>query len=179
MPTPERTTLVEIVRAARGILESQGLPRLTMQAVADSVGVRAPSLYKRVAGRDALIGLAADATAGELADRLEAVEGGIAELAREFRNFALANPEGYSLLFAIGPEATRPLRATLERATVPLLRECERRVGGDHALDAARMLTAWVTGFVSMELAGAFRLGGDIPTGFEYGIERLEIALLR
>ncbi|MDF2575814.1 MAG: TetR family transcriptional regulator, partial [Agromyces sp.] len=47
MPTPERTTLAEIVRAGRDQLESGGPDGLTMQAVALRVGVRAPSLYKR------------------------------------------------------------------------------------------------------------------------------------
>lgn len=176
VPTPDRTTLDDIVRAARDILEAEGLPRLTMQAVAERVGVRAPSLYKRVAGRDALIGLTADATAADLADRLETVDGGLVALAHAFRQFALGHPEGYSLLFAIGPEPTRPLAATLERVTAPVLRECERLVGGGRALDAARTLTAWITGFVGMELAGAFRLGGDIGQAFDYGIDRLHAA---
>ena len=43
-------------------------------------------------------------------------------------------------------------------------------MGADHALDAARLLTAWATGFVTMELAGAFRLGGDLDDAYDYGI---------
>ena len=54
MPTPERTSTEEIVAAGREILEIAGPSGLTMQAVADRVGVRAPSLYKRVRDRDAL-----------------------------------------------------------------------------------------------------------------------------
>ena len=57
MPTPERTTLDEIVAAARDLLEDGGPARVTMQAVAQRVGVRAPSLYKRVRDRDALLTL--------------------------------------------------------------------------------------------------------------------------
>ena len=38
MPTPDRTSLDEIVDAARDILEHDGLAGLTMQAVAQRVG---------------------------------------------------------------------------------------------------------------------------------------------
>ena len=65
MPTPDRTSLGEIVEAGRELLERDGLDGLTMQAVATRVGVRAPSLYKRVSNRDALVALVADATLRE------------------------------------------------------------------------------------------------------------------
>jgi hypothetical protein len=47
----------------------------------------------------------------------------------------------------------------------------------DHVLDAARTIVAWSSGFVSMELAGAFRLGGDVDAAFRYGIDRLADAI--
>jgi hypothetical protein len=50
-------------------------------------------------------------------------------------------------------------------------------VGDADALMAARMLVAWAQGFVSMELAGAFRLGGDVDAAFDYGLERLTASL--
>jgi hypothetical protein len=50
-------------------------------------------------------------------------------------------------------------------------------VGEEAALEAARLLTAWATGFIQMELAGAFRLGGDVDRAFEYGLVRLRRAL--
>jgi hypothetical protein len=46
-------------------------------------------------------------------------------------------------------------------------------VGDEHALDAARLFTAWATGFLHMELAGAFRLGGDVDDAFDYGLRRI------
>ena len=35
------------------------------------------------------------------------------------------------------------------------------------------LFTAWATGFLQMELAGAFRLGGDVDEAFDYGLDRL------
>ena len=170
MPTPDRTSVTDIVAAARDILESEGLPGLTMAAVATRVGVRAPSLYKRVGSRDELIGLVADATVqglGDLLQQLTEQQAGdptaaLRELARGFRSFARQRPAGYSLIFALSPDAARPSLETLVRATDTLVAVTTPLVGQRHALDAARLITAWANGFLSMELSGAFRMGGDV-----------------
>ena len=38
-------------------------------------------------------------------------------------------------------------------------------------------MTAWLNGFVGMELSGAFRLGGEVDRAFEFGIASLTGAL--
>ncbi len=185
MPTPDRTSVNDIVAAARDILESGGLPGLTMAAVAARVGVRAPSLYKRVGSRDELIGLVADATVQDLGDLLQQLTeqqtgnptAALTELARGFRSFARQRPAGYNLIFALGPDAVRPRLETLTRATDILVAVTTPLVGQRHALDAARLITAWANGFLGMELSGAFRMGGDVDRAFEYGLERLIEAL--
>ena len=40
-----------------------------------------------------------------------------------------------------------------------------------YALEAGRTLVAWAHGFVSMELAGGFRLGGDLDAAYATGID--------
>lgn len=180
MPTPERTTLDEIVGAGCDLLESGGLDGLTMQAVAHRVGVRAPSLYKRVRNREALIALIAHATLRELGARVDAAAGdpdddprpAIRRVARAVRDFAHERPAGFRLVFTPGAEP-RLEAETLEASVAPVLRLASGLAGGEHALDAARTFTAWLTGFVSMELAGAFRLGGDVEGAFEFGLARL------
>lgn len=184
MPTPERTSLDEIVRAGRDLLESGGLEGLTMQAVAQRVGVRAPSLYKRVRNRDELVALIADATLRDLGARVDAAAVGLDDepraalrrIARAARDFARTRPAGFRLVFA--PGADLPLDAeSLAAAGAPVLRVAARLAGEERALDAARTFTAWANGFVSMELAGAFRLGGDVERAFEFGLDRLSDAL--
>ncbi|MGC4750006.1 TetR/AcrR family transcriptional regulator [Micromonospora sp. DT201] len=184
MPTPDRTSLDAIVRAGQDILESAGLSGLTMQAVADRVGVRAPSLYKRVRSRDDLVRLITEATVRDLGERLAAIGAGtdsrrdLAELARAFRAFAHARPRGYQLIFAPRPDRTGPSTEALTHAVEPVLQVAANLAGEAQALNAARTLTAWANGFISMELAGAFKLGGDIDQAYEFGIARLADALI-
>ena len=172
MPTPERTSLDAIVQAARDILEQEGLAALTMQSVAVRVGVRAPSLYKRVQGRDELLRLVAEATLTELAERLDSAGTGL-QLANAFRAFGHERPAAFQLVMA--PGAGIPV-ARLEfgvSASAAILRLAEGLAGADHALEAARTLTAWAVGFIGMELNGGFNLGGDVDDAWEFGVTRI------
>ncbi len=72
-----------------------------MQAVADRVGVRAPSLYKRVRDRDALHAAVATASIDALTARLEAAGDDVGALAHAYRGFAQEHPEGFRLMFTI------------------------------------------------------------------------------
>jgi AcrR family transcriptional regulator len=185
MPTPARTSLDEIVTVGRRLIEPAGLNGLTMQAVAAEVGIRAPSLYKHVANRDQLVKLIVDDAIDELAASLERVVDGqdpgadLAALARAFRSFARMYPGAYGLIFSSMPEKARPDPDRLAQASEAVMRATASLAGPGHALEAARTLTAWAHGFVSMELAGAFRLGGEIDRAFEFGVQCLGAALAR
>src|SRR5262245_65336991 len=114
MPTPPRTSLDEIVRAGREILDAEGLERLTMDRVAVAVGVRGPSLYKRVRDRGELIHLIANAAAEELCDLVEgaATTGDprkdLRAMVDVLRAFARSKPGSYGLLFDRLPDPWRP-----------------------------------------------------------------------
>lgn len=169
MPTPDRTSLASIVLAARDLIEVDGLAGLTMQAVARRVGVRAPSLYKRVESRDDLIRLVAEASLTELADRLNSAPSG-QQLADRFRAFGHEHPAAFQLIMAPGagvPVARPEFGAA---ASAAILRLAGTRAGQQHALEAARTLTAWAAGFVSMELNGGFQLGGDVESAWDFGV---------
>lgn len=157
MPTPDRTSLDEIVAAARELLEQDSL---TMQAVADRVGVQAPSLYKRVRSRDALVQLVADATLHDLAR----IDGDIHAVAAAFRAFAKERPAAFRLV--MGGVSSSLIGAASE----PILRAAAALSGPQSALLAARTFTAWATGFITMELNGGFNLDGDVDEAWEYGL---------
>jgi AcrR family transcriptional regulator len=183
MPTPARTSVAAIVQAGRAILEADGVDGLTMQRVARAVGVRPPSLYKRVRDRAELVRLIAGDVAHELTVTLdEAAASGnprddLRGLAHAFRAFARTHPEGYRLLFARLPDGSGLDPELNARASAALLRTAAALAGPDHALEAARTVVAWATGFISMELADAFRLGGDVDRAYAFGIERLADAI--
>jgi AcrR family transcriptional regulator len=183
MPTPARTSLEEILGAGRRILEAGGLAGLTMKRVADAVGVRPPSLYKRIRGRDDLVRLIVENVAAELTELLDAAAGSgdprrdLRALADAIRAFARRNPVAYGLVFARLPDARRPDPDLLARASAAVLRTATTLAGPDRGLEAARTLVAWAHGFISMELAGSFRLGGDVDRAYAFGIERLGLAL--
>jgi AcrR family transcriptional regulator len=194
-PAPARTSQDAIVAAARRILETDGLPAVTMRAVAESVGVRGPSLYKRLPDHAALLravseGVAADLTrtlagAGETAAKTVGEPVGVTvagtadsevhlrSVAIAYRTFVHQNPNGYRLLFADLPPGASPDPATLAAMGLPVVGAMTRLVGEGDALEAARTVVAWAHGFVSMELAGAFRLGGDLEAAYTYGIEAI------
>jgi AcrR family transcriptional regulator len=181
-PARARTSQVEIVAAGRELLEAGGLDAVTMQAVADRVGVRAPSLYKRVASRGDLIAAIGASVLEDLGDELAPFsrlepEAGVRAVAGAFRRFALGHPRSYELVFMSLPPGSRPPAELNARAAAPLVELAQRLVGPDHALEAARLLTAFARGFVSMELSGAFRLGGDVDEAYRYGVDVLVDAL--
>jgi AcrR family transcriptional regulator len=154
-----------------------------MAAVAKAVGVRAPSLYKRVDGRAALVRLVVEDTVVELTALLEQRERGddarrvLVEQARAFREFAHANPNTYGLLFSQLPDASRPDPALYARAAGPVLRATAALAGPGRSLEAARTVVAWAHGFLTMELGGAFQLGGDVDAAFEFGIASIVRAI--
>lgn len=183
MPTPDRTSLPAIVAAGKHLLESHGLRAVTMQAVANRVGVRPPSLYKRVRNRDELIQLIAEAAASDLRGRLVSADPGggaqarLRALAGALRSFAQARPAAYRLVFETGAESGELSRDVLEATSAPLFDAVSELTGPDHVLEAARTITAWATGFISMELNGQFHLGGNVDDAFDYGVARLTEAI--
>src|SRR5262249_9711848 len=101
-PTELTPRAREIVAAARRILGDGGPDALSMRAIAESLGIRAPSLYKHLPDKEALeVALIADALE-EVGDAFEvAVTGAndpLESVARTYRAWALAHPHLYRLM---------------------------------------------------------------------------------
>ena len=118
-----------------------------MTAVAERVGVQPPSLYKRVRDRRELMSLVVAASIDDLSARMEAQRQSdprerLIALAGVIRSFAHERPVGYALVFgthsAPGPDA-----GAMQRSVTPLLDAVAEITGKEHALDGARLLTAW------------------------------------
>lgn len=184
MPALSKTGREQIITAGRELLEEGGTDAVTMYAVAQRVGVRAPSLYKYVRDRRDLLAEVVSATVAELTGRLEAVVDdadprvSIVLQMSELRRFAHERPHGYPLLFGVVPGVPRPSAEATERSLRPLLSATTALLDAGTALHGARLVTAWANGFITMELAGAMRIGGpDIEGAWEWGLQRIVAAV--
>jgi AcrR family transcriptional regulator len=181
MPAHSQTSTAAIVAAGRHLLEERGVDALTMHDVAGAVGVRAPSLYKRVRGRSDLFRLILEDAADELTSALDvAASSGdpVADLramTATYRRFAHSNPVTYTLMHA--PPALPGATARSVRSSATFMRVVAELAGPQQALPAARTIVAWAHGFITMELAGAFRLGGDVEQAWDFGLDRVLAAV--
>jgi len=179
MPTPPKTSTVEIVRAARDLIAEQGIEALTMQAVADQVGVRGPSLYKHFADRSDLLRAVERTVVADLQSVLTAAsrspddQVALREMAAAYRRFAKKSPSKYALIFALHTH-DEETEAARRQALEPALKRLQNWLGDPSlAFLRARVLTAFLHGFVSMEVAGTFQFGGSIDEAFRAGIDLL------
>ncbi|WP_161302682.1 TetR/AcrR family transcriptional regulator [Streptomyces sp. SID5785] len=166
--TPRAT---EIAAQARALLEESGPEALTMRALADRLGIKAPSLYKHFPDKQAV---EAELVAQMLTESAEACEeaertapGSLPALAGAYRGWALAHPH----LYRLATERPLPRHALPEgledRAAAPLVRAC----GGD--ADRARAAWAFTHGMVVLEIHGRFPDGADLSAAWRTGTESL------
>jgi hypothetical protein len=104
-------------------------------------------------------------------------------MADAFRAFAHRRSGAYGLLFAALPDEMRASPETNQATVAPVLTALAALVPGgghggmtgrtDEPLEAARLFVAFAHGFVSMELAGAFRLGGDVDRAWRTGVRTI------
>jgi len=159
----------EIVAAARLILERSGPETLSMRAIAEELGIRAPSLYKHVADKETLeVALIADAlaeTAVVFEDATAGSDDPLSAIAVDYRRWALAHRHLYRLMMD-RPLPRERLPAGLEdRAAATLV----AATGGDP--DAARAAFAFAHGMVVLELNGRFPPGADLDAAWKRGVD--------
>lgn len=176
MPSPAKTSAADIVAVTLDLVGSRGRSGFTMRDVADAVGIQAPSLYGRFADRRALLAAVEVELWGQLgraiarAPRSSDPVRTLTAQAHAYRAFAKANPRGYALIYDAEAERSEAGRQARAAGLAASIEPFVALVGERDALKAARVLTPFLHGFVSMELAGAFRLGGGLDDAFEHGI---------
>jgi AcrR family transcriptional regulator len=99
----------DIAEAAASLLAENGRDSLTMREVASRLGVRAPSLYKHVSGKDEIEELVAERGWATLSSAVSAA----ADTMAAQRRFALDHPALYLLMAERLPEVLPPV--SLER----------------------------------------------------------------
>ncbi|MCS3781375.1 TetR/AcrR family transcriptional regulator [Tsukamurella ocularis] len=153
-PDPMRTATPrarEIVAAARVLLEREGWERVTMRDLADEIGIRAPSLYKHFANKDAVKSALVAVALAESGAALRPVSD-VAGLLRDYRAVARANPNLYRLA-TVGPLDREALPDGLEEWSGSPFFEV---TGAAHA---AQALWAAAHGMAILEIDGRFPTG--------------------
>jgi AcrR family transcriptional regulator len=175
-PAPVKASNAAILAAARAIVASEGEEGLSLNAVADAVGVRAPSLYKRFANRAALVEEVRESVLADVASIMRDARGrkrgavAIRAMASAFRSWAKAEPRLYHLIYASPPSGLSP---AAQAALVPVLEDMTALAGERRALSAARLFMAFLRGFVSLENEGQFNMGGSVDEAFNFGVDTI------
>ena len=98
----------------------------------------------------------------------------IRSMAHVYREFSLEAPHRYGMIYRRSAADDQALAAACLFSARPLFEELEAaRVPQDQILGLSRTLVAFLHGFVSMEIAAAFRLGGSIDEAFEDGLSTI------
>ena len=171
---PPRTR--QIIDAARVLLEAGGSDGLTMRRLADELGIRAPSLYKHIAGRPALELALVEISLDEIGLAMhEAVEGAdgdpVDALLGAYRAMGLANPETYRLITAGSFPRARLLPGLEAWAGEPFF----LAVGEPYL---AQALWSFAHGTLILELDQRFLDGSDLDQTWHAGTEAFDAARL-
>jgi AcrR family transcriptional regulator len=149
---------------AASLANRHGLERLSMNELADALGVRTPSLYSHVAGLDdvkrllAMHGLAELEAAATRATVGRSGADAVRALLIGYRGFARKNPGVYAATIPTPPRTDAEWSAAAER----LSRTCTAALQGyglhgAEATHALRGLRSLAHGFVSLEGGGALQ----------------------
>lgn len=178
MPYPAQIDFALLIDEARSLIEHSGVEQLTLQRLADAFGVKAPSLYKHVRHKTALL-QAVNTRTGTLL--IEAIHQALAianddpiqrlvSIGRAYRTFALNNPTTYRLLFGNTNPDLRLDPQQAESLALPLQGEMAAISGETESLNALRGVWALIHGFVILELTAQFQRGGSLQQAFEQAL---------
>lgn len=174
MPYPTQITRESIIQKAAQMVEQDGVEQLSLSKLAAALGVKAPSLYRYVNSKDALLQAVNLQTVQELfaayQQALVTVRGDAAvqltAVLHAHRTFAHTRPQCYMLALANPNDAQRPDEDVLVQIALPIQAIVAQITGEAHALAALRGALALVHGFVMLELNNQLRRGGDLTADF-------------
>jgi AcrR family transcriptional regulator len=174
-----------IVAVAATVADSEGLEAVSLARLAESLGVRPPSLYAHVDGIDDVLRRLAVRGLQELAAALSrAVEGrsgsdALRGLAYAYRAYALEHPGAYAAAqrsqALAHDEQACAAGAEVVRVAVAAVRDYE--LDGDDAIHAVRLIRSALHGFVALEAGGGFAMGQSVDETFDRLVELLDAGL--
>lgn len=178
MPGTDRSRRAqEIVQAARDLLEEEGVDGLSMRRIAARVGIQAPSIYKHLPDKqavvNALISDGFEEAAAAFATAREDGDDSLAALGAAYRAFAHRHPHLYRLMTERELDRANLTPGAEERAAAPLY----DALGRDP--DLARAAFAFAHGMTILELNKRFPPDADIEAAWTRGLDALRAASSR
>ncbi len=178
-------TETAVIEEAERLADDVGLANLTLAALAQRLGVRQPSLYKHIAGMDALQRSITIRAKNELTGVLGRAAVGRARgaalvaMAHAYRDWAIQHPGRY----ASAQRAPMPGDIEDETASANVVQVAFDVMAGfelrdDAAVDAIRSLRAALHGFVALESGGGFGLPVSIDRSFDRLVSGLEASFV-
>jgi AcrR family transcriptional regulator len=195
--TPSQDVQQNLLDAAEAVLVRDGLPGVTVRAVAAEAGVAPMGVYNRFGSKDGLIEALVMRSFDLLREAVEGADGSepvadpverLVASGRRYREFALTHPEQYGLLFLLprlpqegagNPEVEEHARAAFEALVAHVVYGIEAGVirAGD-PVDLAQQIWSTVHGAVALEL-GQMVLTEDAGLTYEHLLALLVAGLSR
>lgn len=176
----------EVVAAALACVAEEGIEALNVNRVAARLGIRTPSLYNHVEGADDLRRAVALEVVKELASLSDPIPSDLADSrsllswsAHLARTYALEKPHLYSFLMAVPVSwEDAPFSLYWPKMMAPLA-ESARKLGvpESHIPLAVQYLISGISGFIRLEIRGAFGTGPQVAQSFQWMIDRLVTSL--
>jgi AcrR family transcriptional regulator len=157
-----------ICDASLRIIEKEGLAALSMRTLANSLGIKAPSLYDHVKNRDEIIALVQSFGLANFGAGFSAAGFSVREKVLYYRSWALKNPNLYPVVFQQRLQRDQ-LPDGLEAKVLGLVIEA---AGGSHV--QARAMWAQLHGLVDLELQGRLPADADMEATWEQAIIGIE-----
>jgi AcrR family transcriptional regulator len=174
-----------VVATAAEIADAEGFDAVTLAHVATRLGVRSPSLYNHVEGRDGLLRGVALLGLDELAATLrEAAIGrsgrdGLTATAEAYRAYVLAHPGRYAAGAVTAPAPGDDEHLAAATAVIDVMRGVLRGwpLDEEETIHALRAFRSAVHGFASLEAAAGFGIAVDLDASFHRLIAALATGL--
>jgi AcrR family transcriptional regulator len=169
-PYPVQTDHQTIVETASALIEQDGVENLSLGKLASQLGIKAPSLYRHIANKDALLQAVIELTYLRLFEAYDVALASASDdptdqlirLSHAHRNFAQANPNTYMFAYTTS-NPDLPSNPDMLLARAISIQQIMMQISGEkNSLTALRGVQALIHGYISLELNGQFRRGGDL-----------------
>lgn len=183
MPRAGLSTDAVVERAAQ-MLDERTSDGLNLASLAESFGVRIPSLYKHIDGMPGLRRAIMIRAKSNLANALgqaaigRSRDDAITRMSFAYRRWALGHPGQYPMtMHAPIPDDDDDLKVSSAIADVVFNVLSGYDLHDDDAVDATRFLRSALHGFVALETGGGFELPVDLEHSYVRLVENVVTAL--